>query len=108
MPRRPRLRTLIHPVRAPWRARLACVGALSLLVVSATSAAAFAAHTTFSAPGFESGPAVLGGGLLWSSELGVSLTDSVGTHLIAPGFGLPQVPVGGGWPVATDHRRGPR
>jgi hypothetical protein len=85
---------------------LAFIGAISLLAVSsACTVSSTAARMTFSAPGFELGPVVLGGGLLWSGERGVSLTDPAGTHLIAPGFVLPEVLVGGGWTVATDERR---
>ena len=84
---------------------MARIGALSLLAISACMAGPASARTTFSAPGFELGPVVLGGGLLWSGDRGVSLTDSAGAHLIAPGFGLPQVLVGGGWTVATDEAR---
>src|SRR5437879_4620264 len=98
MPCRQLLRPLVRRLRAPRRARLACIGTLSLLAVSAAcTAGSAAARTTFSAPGFESGPVVLGGGLLWSGERGVSLTDPAGAHLIAPGFVLPEVLVGGGW-----------
>src|SRR6476660_842824 len=49
-----------HRLAVPRGARLACLGALSFLAISVCMAASAAARTSFSAPGFESGPVMTG------------------------------------------------
>jgi hypothetical protein len=63
------------------------------------------AQTVGNAPGFESGPRVTTGGLLWSGARGVSLSTNTGTDLLNPKAPLSSTLVQNGWAV-TIRRRG--
>jgi hypothetical protein len=89
--------------------RRACVGAaLCAAVVALSAGSAAQARAAVNAPGFDSGPEIAGGGLLWWGENGVSLSGAGGTRLLVPlgaNAWTTTVQVNEGWTVVAERRR---
>jgi hypothetical protein len=89
--------------------RRASLGAVICTAVAALSTGpAASARAAVNAPGFDSGPEIVAGGLLWWGENGVSLSGAAGTRLLVPlgpDAWTTTVQVNAGWTVVAERKR---
>src|ERR1700730_1834082 len=72
---------------------------LLLLALVSTMSIEGVAQAAVPVPGFFSGPKIVGGGLLWAGQTGVSLSSSTRTRLLVAEADLSEVLMEGGWTV---------